>query len=347
MIGRLGRVGIVQIAQRIADEILFPAALPTDASDIIPVELLDELAGAGLYGLAAPLDAGGLDADFGTVCAVLEALASGCLTTAFVFTQHTGLVRALAAGGNPELTAKWLAPLARGEVRAGVALGGALPKPTLLAQPDPDSPGWRLDGVSPFVSGWGRVDVVHAAARTPDGQIVWLLVDAVAGPSVRADRLRLAALNATATVRVTFDQLHVPADRVTGQHPARGGTAPEVLRTHAAFALGVTARCCRLLGPSSLDEELVAVRAELDRLGPGTAAARGVAGELALRAAATLMATGGSRSLLVTEHGQRLAREAMFALVYALRPESRTAVLATLSTPGPPGTSGLPDPQGT
>jgi len=330
MIGRLGRVGIVQVAQRIADEVLFPAALSTDASDIIPAGLLDELAAAGLYGLAAPRDAGGLDADFGTVCAVLEALASGCLTTAFVWTQHTGLVRALAMGGNPELSAKWLAPLARGEVRAGVALGGALPKPTLLARPDPGAPGWRLDGVSPFVSGWGRVDVVHAAARTPDGQIVWLLVDAVTGPSVRAERLRLAALNATATVRVTFDQLHVPAERVTGQHPARGGTAPEVLRTHAA-------RCCRLLGPTPLDEELTAVRAQLDRLGPGTAAARGVAGELALRAAATLMATDGSRSLLVTEHGQRLGREAMFALVYALRPESRTAVLATLGTSGPPG----------
>jgi alkylation response protein AidB-like acyl-CoA dehydrogenase len=339
-------VEIVQVAQRIADEVLFPAALSTDASDIIPVELLDELARAGLYGLAAPREAGGLNADFGTVCAVLEALASGCLTTAFVFTQHTNLVRALAMGGNPELSAKWLALLARGEVRAGVALGGALPKPTLLARPDPDEPGWRLDGVSPFVSGWGRVDVVHAAARTPDGQIVWLLVDAVAGPSVRADRLRLAALNATATVRVTFDQLHVPADRVTGRHPARGGTAPEVLRTHAALALGVTARCCQLLGPTSLDEELVAARAKLDQLGPGTAAARGVAGELALRAAATLMATDGSRSLLVTEHGQRLAREAMFALVYALRPESRTAVLVTLSTPGPAATPGLPDPQG-
>jgi alkylation response protein AidB-like acyl-CoA dehydrogenase len=336
VIGRLGRVEIVQTAQRIADEVLFPAALSTDASDIVPAELLDVLAEAGLYGLAAPSDAGGLDADFGTVCAVLEALASGCLTTAFVWTQHTGLVRALAAGGSPELSAKWLAPLARGEIRAGVALGGALPKPTLLARPDPDGPGWRLDGVSPFVSGWGRVDVVHAAARTPDGQIAWLLVDAVAGPSVRAERLRLAALNATATVRVSFDQLQVPADRVTGLYPVRDGTAPEVLRMHAAFALGVTARCCRMLGPTPLDAELAAVRAELDQLGPGTAAARGVAGELALRAAATLMATEGSRSLLVAEHGQRLAREAMFALVYALRPESRTAVLDTLSSPGPP-----------
>ena len=117
-----------------------------------------------------------------TTIAVQEALASGCLTTAFVLMQHTGLVHRLAAGDQPELARKWLAPLARGEVRAGLALGGALPKPTLRAEPDGD--GWRLDGVSPFVSGWGWIDVIHAAARGADGEIVWLLADAAEGPSL-------------------------------------------------------------------------------------------------------------------------------------------------------------------
>lgn len=323
---------IVQTAQRIADEVLFPAAVATDAGDLVPRELLDVLAGAGLYGLAAPRDAGGLDADFGTVCAVQEALASGCLTTAFIWAQHLGLVRALAVGRDPELTARWLAPLARGEVRAGVALGGARPEPTLRARPD--GPGWRLDGTSPFVSGWGRIDVIHAAARAADGDIVWLLVDAAAGPSVRVERIELAALNATGTVRMTFDQLSVAADRVTDKHPAGGGTPPEVLRMHAALALGVAARCARLLGPGPLDAELAALRTELDQLGPGTAAARAAAGELALRAAAAVMTAEGSRSLLTADRGQLLAREALFTLVYALRPESRTALLATL-TAGP------------
>jgi alkylation response protein AidB-like acyl-CoA dehydrogenase len=325
-------VDIVQVAQRIADDVLFPAALATDASDVVPRELLDTLAGAGLYGLAAPPDAGGLGADFGTVCAVQEALASGCLTTAFVWAQHNGLVRALAEGGRPELTAEWLVPLARGEIRAGVALAGLLPRPPLRATPD--AGGWRLDGVAPFVSGWGRIDVIHAAARAGD-EVVWLLVDAAAGPSVRAERLKLAALNATATVRVTFDQLPVAAARMTRRHPYSPGTAPEVLRLHAAFALGVAARCGRLLGPTPLDAELASLRAELDRLGPGIAAARAAAGELAQRAAAVLMTTEGSRSLLVTEHGQRLAREAMFMLVYALRPASRAALLARLGVPEP------------
>jgi alkylation response protein AidB-like acyl-CoA dehydrogenase len=333
--------GIVEVAQRVADDVLFPAALATDASDTVPRELLDALAGAGLYGLPAPRELGGLDADFGTVCAVLEALASGCLATAFLWMQHNGVVHALTAGGRSEVARTWLPPLAAGQLRAGLAVkgagevGGALPRPTLRAEPD--GQGWRLDGVSPFVSGWGRIDVIHAAARATDGEIVWLLVDAAEGPGLRAERLRLAALDATATVTVGFNRLPVPAGRVTSKHPPGDRASPEVLRIHAALALGVIARCCRILGPTSLDGELTELRTELDKLGPGTAAARAVAGELALRAAAAVMTAAGSRSLLVTEHGQRLAREALFTLVYALRPGSRSALLALLNGAGEAG----------
>jgi hypothetical protein len=114
------------------------------------------------------------------------------------------------------------------------------------------------------------------------------------------------------------------------RHPPGGATPPEVLRLHAALALGVTNRCLRLLGPSPLDSELAALRARLDELGPGIAAARAAAGELAVRAAAALMVATGSRSLLLASHAQRLAREALFTLVYALRPESREAASALL-----------------
>lgn len=323
------RVGIVETAARIADEVLFPAAVTTDASDVLPRELLDTLAGAGLYGIGAPADAGGLDADFAAMCAAGEALAGGCLTTAFVWIQHHGLVRAVSASTRPGLREKWLAPLVSGEIRAGLGGGGNLPRPTLHARPD--GAGWLLEGVSPFVSGWRRVDVLHVAARTPDDQVVWLIVDAAEGPSLRVERLRLAALDATATMRVTFGQLPVSADRVTGFSPAGGGTPPEVLRLHAGLALGVAARCCRLLGQTPLDGELTALRAELDQLGPGVAAARAAAGELAVRAAAALMTAEGSRSLLTADHAQLLMREAMFTLVYALRPQSKASLLARLT----------------
>jgi alkylation response protein AidB-like acyl-CoA dehydrogenase len=312
----------VERAQGLADELLFPAALATDAAEAVPRGLLDALAAAGMYGV-------GTGTDFATVCAVQEALASGCLTTAFIWAQHVGLVHTLASSADQRVRDVWLERLERGDTRAGLSLGGALTEPTLRAEETAD--GWRLDGYSPFVSGWGLIDVVHTAARAGE-EIVWFIVDAAEAESVRVERLALVALNATATVRVTYDGHVVPVDRVTVRHPSGGGTPPEVLRLHAALAHGVTSRCCRLIGPSPLDEELSASRAELDRLDPETIAAdRARAGELAVRAAATLMTTTGSRSLLLSDHAQRLAREALFTLVYALRPASRVALLASLS----------------
>jgi len=318
---------VVETAWRLADDVLFPAALETDRCDVVPVDVLDALAEAGLYGLAAPAALGGFDADLRTVCEVQEALASGCLTSAFLWAQHLGLVHVLSEIGG-SVGDEWLGRLALGEVRAGLALGGALPEPTLHARETED--GWLLDGISPFVSGWGRIDVVHTAARTADDDIAWLIVDAVAGPSLRVDRLQLFALNATATVAARFEGLLVPYERMTTRHPAGGATPAEVLRLHAALALGVAHRCLRLLGPTPLDDELAAVRAQLDELGPGIAAARASAGELAVRAAAALMVATGSRSLLLTNHAQRLAREGLFTLVYALRPQSRDAVSVLL-----------------
>jgi alkylation response protein AidB-like acyl-CoA dehydrogenase len=323
-------VDILARAQDLADGALFPAALATDAKEAVPVKLLDALAGGAFYGLTGPASAGGLDADFNTVCAVVEALSSGCLTTTFVWAQHIGAVLAAASSEN-EAIAEWVEPLCRGERRAGLALGGAVPGPPALRARQLEG-GWMFAGTSPFVSGWRRIDVMHTAARTDDGRLVWAFVDAEESESLRVTRLDLAALNATNTVRAELREHPVSAARVTSVTPYREGPPPpELLRVHASFALGVVSRCCQLLGPTPLDEALAQVRGELDRLEPTTIeAARSDAGVLALRAAGALTIATGSRSLLLTEHGQRLAREALFTLVYALRPGSRQAALAQI-----------------
>jgi alkylation response protein AidB-like acyl-CoA dehydrogenase len=323
-------VNLVETAQRLADDVLFPAALATDASERLPVELLDVLAAEGLYGIVGPESADGAGANLLEFCAVIEALASGCLTTTFVWVQHHGAVRAAMLTEN-EAVRDWLPTLCRGGWRAGLALGGAIAGEPRLVARKVDA-GWQLDGVSPFVSGWGRIDVVLTLARTEDGRLVSLLLDARENETLAVSRLRLVALNATATVSASFRGHVVPGERVTSIAPyVEGPTPPEVIRIHAAQALGVASRCCRLLGPSPLDEELALRRAELDRLDPETVeTARAEAGELAARAAAALAVHSGSRSLLLDDHPQRLAREALFTLVYALRPDSRVAALRRL-----------------
>lgn len=322
---------IVSVALQLADDVLFPRALETDAAETVPRDLLDLLADAGLYGLSGPAWAGGIDADFGTACAVFEALAGGCLTTTFVWAQHIGAVRAATASESPAMR-DWVEPLCRGRRRSGLALAGVLPGPPQLRARRVDG-GWLLTGSSPWISGWGRIDVIHTSARDENDNVVWSLVDAQESPSLRVESLALVALNATNTVRADFDELFVQDERVSSIVPPEQWSepVPAVLRIHAAFALGVAGRCCKLLGSSPLDDELAACREALDSPTAETMPrARASASDLTLRAAVALMSVVGSRSILLDEHAQRLAREALFVSVYASQPPVRAALLERL-----------------
>lgn len=322
--------GPVALARRLADQVLFPAAAEVDRSDSVPRRHLDLLAAEGLYGLAGPGQAGGAGPGPGVLGLVTEALAGGCLATAFVWLQHHGLVRTLSGpDAPPALAQEWLAPLSAGQQRAGIALTGLHPGPPALNARPGHGGGWVLDGSAPWVTGWGLVDVLQVVARGPGEVTVWCLVDAEDGPHLRADRQPLAVVNASRTVNLTFEGLAVPADRVLKVEPLVPGAwdAGPALRANGSLALGVAGRCARLLGPGALDAGIEACRLRLDRAGPEEmAAARASASELAWRAAGALVVATGSRSVLAGSAAERLAREALFLLVFG----SRAAIKAEL-----------------
>lgn len=319
----------VEVASALAEDVLFPAALATDAADVVPASNLDALAEAGLYGLFAPPEVGGLGAEQ-EVTTVLEVLARGCLTTTLVWMQHFGLLGSLLAPG--PLQDAWLADACAGRRRGGIAFGGLLPGPPVLtATPHPD--GWVLDGYAPWVSGWGRIDTLHVAARGPDDTIVNVALDAREGSGLTVERQRLAAVDASATVRVDLASVVVAPDRVLGIAPYDpAGSLGTSLRVNGSLALGVARRCCALLGPSALDDQLDEHRALLDGAdADGMAGARAAASAFAVRAASALAVHTGSRAVLRTEHAQRLAREALFLLVFGSRPMIRADLLDSLT----------------
>jgi len=305
-------------AQSLADEILFPAALTTDAGDRVPRSHLDQLAEAGLYGLLEPAER----------LAVIEALAGGCLTTTFVWIQHHSALAAVAASETPGLREWWLQNLERGKWRAGIAVAGIRPGAVPVTARAVDG-GWSVNGEVPWVTGWGLVDVIHTAAIGPGGDIVWGLADAVESPTLTTQRLRLVAVDASVTVNVRFQDHYVAAERVTGIEPYDEWSARDRrgLRTNGSLALGVAGRCCRLLGPGPLDAALGTCRADLDRAATSDRdalpAARAAASELAYRAAGALVVASGSRAVLRDQQAQRLVREALFLLVFAGRPAIR------------------------
>jgi alkylation response protein AidB-like acyl-CoA dehydrogenase len=310
-------------AERISDEILYPAALAVDRADRIPAGHLDLLAAEGFYGVAGHDDLGGL----------VEALAAGCLTTAFVWIQHHGSVRAAAVSDRPGIRERWLGPLSRGEVRAGVGLAG-IRAPTSRLRVRAVDGGYLLDGQTPWITGWGMIDIVHVAGRDADDVIHYLFVDATAAPTLTRARLDLVAARASRTAHVTFANHFVPADRLTATQPYQEWAATDAAGTalNGFLALGVANRCIRLMDSTSLVEELDACRAALRAAeGPAVAAARAGASHLALRAAAELVVRTGSRAVLLDQHAQRLMREATFLLVFGSRPGMKEALLTRLT----------------
>ena len=144
---------------RIADDVLFPAAAAVDSADVVPRSQLDALAGAGFYGIAAPVAEGGVgpeaaDADgFEVMCDGVAALAGGCLATTFVWLQHLGPVMSVAACPIPGIREAWLRPLARGERRAGVAQAGVRPGPARVHIARVAG-GFLVRGETAWVTGW-------------------------------------------------------------------------------------------------------------------------------------------------------------------------------------------------
>jgi alkylation response protein AidB-like acyl-CoA dehydrogenase len=331
-------MSILSRAGKIADTVLFPATLAVDAATRVPASHLDLLADEGFYGLVAPAELGGPDVDFETVCAVVETFASACVCTTFVWMQHHGVLRRLAFGQSESLREEWLPGLVSGERRAGVALGGTLPgEPRLTARRTAD--GYVLDGYSPWVTGWGMVDVLAVAARDGD-TLVWVLMDAKETDTLTVEPLRMVSVAASNTVTAGFTGHQVPADRLIRVEDYDGWAKTDAgsLRMNGSLALGLTSRCCTLLGTGPLDAELAACRTRLDTTSEADMpAARAAASELAVRAATTLVAATGSQAVLLDQHAQKLAREALFLLVFASRPGIKKALVPRLiATPAVP-----------
>lgn len=305
-----------------------------DHSGQIPPGHLDLLAAEGFYGLGS----GGETRT--EVARVVEELATGCLTTAFVWLQHLGAVRAAAGTDHPGVREEWLDPLRRGQRRAGLAFGGLRPGPaSLVAHPVPG--GYRFDGTVPWVSGWRYVDCLLAAARTPDDTIVWALVDTGptggASPTIDVERVPLVAVDASDTVHLRLDAHPVPDSRVTGtlpyaQWPERDAAG---LRLNGSLSLGVVSRCARLLDDPVFAERLDGCRTALDAAGPAEMPdARAAAASLAVHASAALMVATGADGVRRGGTAERLAREAQFLLVFGSRPGIRAGLTRRLTACG-------------
>lgn len=319
---------LIASAQKIADEVLFPLAIEADRAGAVPKKQLALLADAGFYAISTYCKPQ-------TITSIIEALASGCLTTTFVWTQHLGATAAAANSDGP-VRDELAADLASGAKRGGVAFAHMLRPGTPLTTATRTDGGWLYNGVAPWVTGWGHIDVVHAAARH-DEDIVWALIDAAESPTLQSEKIDFAVVDSTQTEVLAYTDHFVPDARVTKveNYAAWKGRYQLGLRTNGSLALGVARRCCRLLDDAAFGERLAAVRNALDETDvadlDAMSSARAAASLFAVQAATALVAKVGGNAVMLSEHAQRLMREAMFVLVQGQNPAIKAEMLDQLA----------------
>jgi alkylation response protein AidB-like acyl-CoA dehydrogenase len=338
-------------ARSLAAELLEPRAAEVDATTV-PRSHLDALARAGLLGLAAPVEDGGSAAEPRLQRRIQEILAGADAATWFVSAQHHGPVRLVAESSAP-VRADLLPRLARGEVVAGTAFAHLRRWPDRPVEAARADGGWHFSGLAPWFTGWELNDVFSLGGATADGEVVFGIVDARPQPGLTASGpMRLAAMTATRTVRLTFDRLFVPDTHIVARRPIeewlRNDRRNTVMPNPAAF--GVTEAAIRrlrevgqrsglvpgLAAAERLEERLRSLRAHADRLFDDVPPDDGHDERLAVRsdvarlmvdATTALVVAGGGRSMALSDPAQRHAREAAFLLVQAQTRPARETLL--------------------
>jgi len=289
-----------------------------------------------------------------------HALAAACLTTTFIITQRTGACKRIAGSENEALQTKLLPRLARGEMFATVGISHLttsrqhLHKPVLAAEIVPG--GFRLNGMSPWVTGGVAADIIVLAATVindseEDRQLLVAAPTELRGLTV-PDPLPLVGVGASATGPVHLADVVVPAECVIAgpiRHVMASGVgAGTGSHETSTLAIGLAKAAIDYLMEEAtrradLEQPAVALRKEHDQLFEELiAVARGEAriskeslrqraNSLVLRASQASLAAAKGSGYVVGHPAGRWCREALFFLVWSCPQPVATANMCELA----------------
>ncbi len=209
-------------------------ATAIDRNSAIPDEVVAGLGKLGVLGMTAPAEYGGRAFSQFAYTKVMEIIGGHCAATAvFTNAHHSIGIRALLLYGTEEQKKRWLPPLVKGEKLAAFALtepeaGSDAGNVQTTATPTADGKAYVLNGTKRWITNGGIADVLTVMARTPGigpdkkKQITAFLVTPdLPGFKVLEKRMEKVGIRGTATGRLAFENMVVPAENILGK-PGKG-----------------------------------------------------------------------------------------------------------------------------
>jgi alkylation response protein AidB-like acyl-CoA dehydrogenase len=204
-------------------------AVAIDRDADIPRSVIDGLGELGVLGMTAPKKFGGRAFSQLGYTRIMEIIGSHCSSTAvFVNAHHSIGIRALALFGTPEQQARWIPDLVTGKKLAAFALtepeaGSDASNVQTMATPSADGKTFILNGEKRYITNGGIAQVLTVMARTPvagskETKVTAFLVTSdMPGFEVVEARMPKCGIRGTATARLRFRDMPVPAENVLGQ----------------------------------------------------------------------------------------------------------------------------------
>jgi alkylation response protein AidB-like acyl-CoA dehydrogenase len=264
-----------------------------------------------------------------------EAIASASLATALVVSQRDSAVGLIEGSESTELRAELLPALSRGEFFSTIGIAQLTTSRQAGLRAVADGDHWRLDGAIPWCTGAAKAKLIVAGATTADGgQILFALPTDLSGVSVRPP-MELVALRASWTSQVELISVALPRRQILRGPAAKvlGGGSKGIPLSQTFLAFGLCGGAMELIAadPSQraqglhgrFKEQLAQLRGEVIEIcRTGNDAGRGpelraACHDLALRMTQSAVALNKGSALLLDHPAQRLAREALFFLVWS------------------------------
>ncbi|MGX0879401.1 (2S)-methylsuccinyl-CoA dehydrogenase [Roseovarius sp. MBR-154] len=271
--------------------------------ELIPMEIIEELAEMGVFGLTIPEEFGGLGLSKASMCVVSEELSRGYIGVGSLGTRSEIAAELILAGGTQEQKENWLPRLASAETlptavftepNTGSDLGALRTRAVRDENGD-----WKVTGNKTWITHAARTHVMTLLARTvPDTTdhrgLSMFLAEKEPGtdehpfptPGMTGGEIEVLGYRGMKEYELGFDNFHVKGENLLGSEEGKG--FKQLMETFESARIQTAARAIGV-AQSALD---VAMKYAMDRkqFGKPLIAFPRVSGKLAMMAVEIMVA---------------------------------------------------------